>query len=234
MKRIAIKPRSVLDDMFLRALVRDIVRGSFAASLAATAAGCPGDDLTLKPLDEGFSEPTCMDGKWDGLAAIKPSAPFDAAVWRTASAYTPGMDEALVGVPCANAGDMTACNATWDQAGKGDSSIGHEVGIQVSAREYVVVNRGDDVSTVGTRAELLDFLGPIDTPDEAVALARWDGYAMRCDDDLLAGRGEPLHGSNRRRRAAHASRGRGLQPGRRRMHRAQTRRLVLERERWRR
>jgi hypothetical protein len=186
MRRSAFKPRSVLDDMFLRALVRDIVRGSFAASLAATAAGCPSDDLTLKPLDEGFAEPTCMDGKWDGLAAIEPSAPFDAAVWRTASAYTPGMDEALVGVPCANAGDMTACNATWDQAGKGDSSIGHEVGIQVSAREYVVVNRGDDVGTVGTRAELLDFLGPIDTPDEAVALARWDGYAMRCNDRELS------------------------------------------------
>ena len=186
MKRGAFKPRSVLDDIFLRALVRDIVRGSFAASLAATAAGCPSDDLTLKPLDEGFSEPTCMDGQWDGLAAIQPSARFDAAVWRTASAYSPGMDEALVGVPCANAGDMTACDAAWDQAGKGDSSIGHEVGIQVSAWEYVVVNRGDDVSTVGTRAELLDFLGPIDTPDEAVALARWDGYQMRCDDRELS------------------------------------------------
>jgi hypothetical protein len=189
MKRIATRPRSVLDDIFLRALVRDIVPGSLAASLAATVGGCPADKealASLKPLDEGFNEPTCRDGQWDGLAAIEPGEPFDAAVWRTASMFVAGGDESLVGVPCADASDQAACNAAWDQAGKDNPAIGHEVGIQVSAREYVVVNRGEDVSTVGTREELLDFLGSIDTPDEAVALARWDGYAPRCDDRVLS------------------------------------------------
>jgi len=186
MKRTATRCRSVLDDIFLRALVRDIVRGSIAASLAATAAGCPEDPTSLKPLDEGFIEPSCRDGVWNGLAAIEPSEPFNAAVWRTASMYTAGGDVSLVGVPCEDASDAAACNAAWDQAGKDDPTIGHEFGIQTLEREYVVVNRGDDVSTVGTRQELVDFLGSIDTPDEAIALARWDGYALRCGDRTLS------------------------------------------------
>lgn len=171
----------VLDELFMRGLIRNIVSASLAGSVAL-ASGCasdePQEDLT------GFTETSCRDGGFDILSGLEPSEPFDAIAWRAWKGDNPTSlrDRALpYGEPCDGAADEDACNAAWATAihAMPDDAPSCN-GTQSECHSYLVVASNGSPQPVISRAQLIELLGAIDTPDEASVLAMFANYDLEC------------------------------------------------------
>lgn len=78
------------------------------------------------------------------------------------------------GTLCADAGDAGACEASFEAL---TSDTGFGVGCMPGyCFYYLAVNQGDSSFIVTDAAGLVDFFGGIDTPTEAILLARGHGY----------------------------------------------------------
>ncbi len=85
-----------------------------------------------------------------------------------------------VGEVCATATDKPVCetafNALAPDAGFADECF------QLCVDYHVATTRGDDVSAVASLEQLKIFLGPIDTPQEAMLIAFAHKFRLSCDD----------------------------------------------------
>lgn len=123
------------------------------------------DDLDLTRFEQAPNFEQGFD-----LSQLKPAEPFDYIElrWRRLSEGV----LASHGELCAQAIDRAACEA--DFRAMESATPFRAAGDQRSY--YYAVNRGDTNSTAGSRAELLALFGTIDAPEEALSLARADGY----------------------------------------------------------
>jgi hypothetical protein len=80
------------------------------------------------------------------------------------------------GEPCADASDPTACADALEAA----SQVRDACRTNMQCGPFAVANVDDEVSRIEKREELLAWLGPIDTPDDALTVSAWDGKTIQC------------------------------------------------------
>lgn len=184
--------------------LRFVFGSALSAALAVTlaTAGCsssaaPGgtDDAgvygdAISPADAGpdprFDGASCgVKGVVGGLASVTVAKPFDYLELRYVSiAGGTTAEEAMaleaLGVKCANATDSAACLAALER-NQSTSLFPRTVGDRPSAT-YLVHQRGDTVTDITTKAELLAFLGSIDHPAKARLVVEVAGYSALCTD----------------------------------------------------
>ena len=145
------------------------------ASIAAAAIGLVGctNVHAIDPAD--FEGPVCVDGSHQVVNGL-----MTPAAWEYVGAFRPivflggdfeGPDGELIharGEMCASATDRESCEA---EAGRLDFGVRH-----------IVATNGDTVSRFQTHAEVVEFLGSVDTEQEALLVAWHGGYNIECNN----------------------------------------------------
>lgn len=123
-----------------------------------------------------------------GLEKAKPAKPYDylelrytVLTYTADGGYEPASSTttASVGTKCKTATDATACNAAIDAA-VSTKDLFPGPGKQIPSGQYFVVQSGDKVEVLDTKAAVIAFLGTIDTPEEARLVVTLDGYEVLC------------------------------------------------------
>jgi hypothetical protein len=165
-------------------VVRALARWAVLSSAAALQ-GCAADG------DGAMSEPDpwlAANCGSNGIPAVLARIDLDEAV-EYAGIYgrDPGpvittnallMDE--VGRACFHATDMDACVIEVGEAQK----LEPRCTASSPCPPFLLVTRGDEVTRSSDRADMLALLGTIDTPDEALALAMFEGHTLRCAHEI--------------------------------------------------
>lgn len=161
------------------------LRRLFEAAVALTLAGC-----TQRIDPATFAVNVCREGAYRPLANVTPVTPVDFIALR--SQVDPGggflaemgfETVASTGTPCATATDPAACNSALAALRSAEGwrpEVGPR-GRRPPTHRYVVTTRGDTITTIATLDELADFLGPLETEDEAAWFASERGYRLSCD-----------------------------------------------------
>ncbi len=135
------------------------------------------------PIDRSqFTENLCDASGLHALVAIEPDEPVDASVVRTAQQLdleAPNSGELdAFGTLCSGARDREACRRrvleeTFESEFVSDES-------ESPTYLSLVFTRGDEVGGAWRMPQLLDFLGEIDSPGDAMLLATLAGHAPVC------------------------------------------------------
>jgi hypothetical protein len=164
----------------LRRLFTDLT----AATLAAHAVAC-GDDVG-RPIDRSrFSESVC--GPDGSLSGVKPAEAVDylAIRYRTfgpdAGANSTAVSESF-GTPCGGATEPATCTAALDALPVDPVFFNGGAGELGGASYQLVWTRGNEAGVIGTRDELLAFLGTIDSAQDAALVARFvESHSLTCN-----------------------------------------------------
>jgi rubrerythrin len=161
-----------------------IVGGSGAPTPPTTAAG---SGAPTKPPTGGKGSTggkgegaVCKNNAWQPLEGLEPAEPADYVSLLVAlGSASVGMERASTGTACAgsNADCDNALNIAKQTQGLSLTQSCGQVG---PCRTYVVTTADGEVKRYTNREELLEFLGPISTPQEAFLLLEYDGYVVRC------------------------------------------------------
>ena len=81
-----------------------------------------------------------------------------------------------LGVACESAQDTNACRLRVDEL----SVLGDACDGTLSCKPFGVSTEGDDVQRFTERADLLHWLGDVDTEREAIVVAFWEGHHIAC------------------------------------------------------
>jgi hypothetical protein len=140
-----------------------------------------------------FATPDCEEMRWRALSGLNPQASVDYAALRLKDTYEPpaGLPEHLnprteldaQGTACATASDASACESAMAQAIAGVELHQQCGGPPLACQHFLLTTAGDHVE-VTSPEELVQFLGPIDTPQEAllrVFQGTFMGYSITCD-----------------------------------------------------
>jgi hypothetical protein len=152
------------------------------AALATHAMGCVDDSISRS----GFTEISCAPAILLAEAAFRSEADY-LAIRRIAllsdlsvDASQAPMSEGATGVPCAGAPDQTACQAAlaalpltpgFGNTGWADTPFSHR---------QLVWTRGAETGVISSEAELLEFLGTLETPEQAALFANFTGAQLTC------------------------------------------------------
>jgi hypothetical protein len=156
--------------------------GAGAAGMGGAAAAGSGAPMAMEV------RPTCPTGQVQFMRGLTPAEPFDYAAWRTrfgAGPSTTGVpDVQAEGMACANATDKTKCVQALAATEEGLMATDNcgQIG---ACRHYIVTSQGDTVKRYATRAELLSFLGPIDSAQDAMLVVHYDGFLLDCMRTLV-------------------------------------------------
>ncbi len=188
-----------------------LVATSVACSLATTVpdgftAACEGSALRLaeglRPEAEvdfiGFRvESTTLAAAGTGAPAQDPATPSVPSGPAPVALWSARFTDDVRGVPCARAADRALCEKrVADLRLMASQCDGFAVVPKVrapNARDigacslsYLVYTRGDEVGAVSTAEAARALLGAIDTPQEAMFLARLGGESFVCSGDAPA------------------------------------------------
>ncbi|EYF02936.1 putative lipoprotein [Chondromyces apiculatus DSM 436] len=119
----------------------------------------------------------------EGVAELAPAEAWEYISLRRAAddaGGAGGEEVASSGVPCATATDVEACEQAVQEA---SATNGFQLGecTEICDRFMLVLNRGDEVSVLSSVDAVKAWLAPVDTPSEAVMVAKMDGYSVSCD-----------------------------------------------------
>ncbi|WP_437955056.1 ferritin-like domain-containing protein [Sorangium sp. So ce119] len=146
--------------------------------------------LSLAPLvgacgidTDGFTTVACGSaGDTPYLAGVEPGDPADYIELRELLAPTGTGTRTLesVGVKCAGATDRPACE---EKIAAAASSRGFSLGECIGScpSHVLIVSTRDEVLVLDTRDEVRAWLGPVNTPADAVLAASLEDYSVRCD-----------------------------------------------------
>lgn len=169
-------------------------RAVLGISILTFAGACSPQSSDPPPpaLDEGMTD-ACVGDAVPLIAGFQPAAPVDFLAFRVERmlALPPSVDAASDGwtatieqprgEPCTTATDRAACRARLDGLRLATSCGAF---IQGTCEDrYLVFTRGDEVGTV-ERNDVVRFLFPIDTPEEAFYVASLGGLHYSCSNDL--------------------------------------------------
>ncbi|HMI89860.1 MAG TPA: hypothetical protein VK509_00790 [Polyangiales bacterium] len=124
----------------------------------------------------------CEGGPPQLFTGLTPAQPFDAAEYRVQamSSLEPQIWFGQ-GVLCASASDVTACQSEIARAADEPNLLfATALPMFGTIAQYVLTTRGDEVRKYQSRAELLQFLGPIDSPEDALLLLYYDHLPVPC------------------------------------------------------
>ena len=155
----------------LRQAFRRALQLSLAAPLAL--AGC-GPDTT------GYAKAECDSGQLS-VRGLQPSVIPDVVELRLVSAQRNSGKPVTIstdGNACATATAPATCQADFSalspMSGFASSCL------QICVDYHLATTRGDQVKAIASLEELKAFLGPIDTPQEALFIAFANGYDISC------------------------------------------------------
>lgn len=152
--------------------------------------GAVGGCDTAGPIDGSqFTENLCDYDGFHALMAIEPDEPVDASVVRTATQLDLEAPDSGVldefGTLCSGASDRDQCKRNiYDQTFESDFVLG---GSGSPTYLSLVFTRGDEVGGAWHMPQLLDFLGEIDSPGDALLLAKLAGHKPLCSDENEVG-----------------------------------------------
>ena len=129
---------------------------------------------------EAFSEIPCGPGGAPELAKIRASRGFDFLELRSALQGRAPSDHSMTtstGQPCVGMTDA-GCRKTLASLVVESGFV--ESCVQLCSYQYLVGTEGTEVFQIASRAELEQFLGPIDTLAEAQLIARAHDYTSEC------------------------------------------------------
>ncbi len=161
----------------LRPLFTRTLRATLASPLLL--AGCDGEgteNLT------GYAAPACEDHQL-AVTGLSPARAVDFVQLRGVLEYGapdvgPQQKVSSTGTACASASDPAAC-ASALEALTVRSGFGRSCS-DICMSYYLATTQGDEVQAHDSLAALKTFLGPIDTPQEAVLLALANEYRVSC------------------------------------------------------
>lgn len=152
--------------------------GASGARAAAAGTGAPtkGGSRAVPVTVECSNSPAQL------FAGLTPAEPFDAAEFLIQAATTIGPQHAFgQGVLCAKAADVMACQkAVVDATDQTKLPYADYLPMYGMVTRYVVTSYGDEVEKYQSREELLQFLGPIDSPQDALLLLYYDHRTILC------------------------------------------------------
>lgn len=108
------------------------------------------------------------------LQGIAPTVVPDYAVLRMVDARGAVTTKADIGARCRGVTNAETCKLQLDEA-RAIAAPG------ALSSYFLLVQRADSIEVVDTLRELLAFLGPIDTPQEAALVVAGQGYRAQCD-----------------------------------------------------
>ncbi len=166
--------------MRFRNLFDAIVMGAIATSTSCRVSSIR---------EDGFQLLRCPS-KRVLLEGLRPAVPVDGIELRAVDPRT-GASTLLetVGRPCASAQDVDACRKALSETKLPPNRwrIGTTDCAMTGCMNVLVVSRGDVRTVIDGRGALVEFLGPIDTPEEAVLLAQTYDYQIGCATDGNSG-----------------------------------------------
>ena len=125
---------------------------------------------------------TCKDWAPQLFIGLTPAQPFDAAEFRVqAMSSSEPQIWFTQGVLCDTAIDRTACQSDVAEAADEPNLLWNSARPMFGTiAQYVLTTRGDEVRKYQSRAELLQFLGPIDSPEDVLLLLYYDQVPVPC------------------------------------------------------
>lgn len=159
-------------DSRFRELLRTTLQQAMAPTLALSLLAC--GDTTAPKTAIVFQKQQCVQGIWNPTTDLQVSPSTDYVAYFDSKDGPPLSS----GTPCAMATAKDACLAMV---------IGAESRTDIECSpggcpRFVVATRGNEVVTIRTAAELLSFLGTIETPKQAAFLSHMSGYGIGCED----------------------------------------------------
>ncbi len=148
-----------------------------ATSIAAAAIGLSGCTSVHGVDPTGFDGPVCVEGVHQVVNGL-----MTPSEWDYVGAFQPiefrggDVDGSIVharGELCGAAVEREACETEANRGG--------------FSERLIVVTRGDTVERFQTHAEVMEFLGEVDTAQEALLVAWHSGYNMGCGDVARGG-----------------------------------------------
>lgn len=187
--------RSIPLAPYLRRLARASVVASALASAACAGSSTdvdeqPVGDAGVEPPDSGPTDsqvevPTELAAWIEEAELIRPQC--DGRNWRA----TEGLDPAFTGYDylAVSACELFACFTAESGTPCVTDDDSTECQEQVANALYdtpkVITTLGTEVVTYEGKEGLMDFLGDVNTPQEALLVALFDWYSVRCDDPNL-------------------------------------------------
>lgn len=157
-----------------------------AAGLFFTACEPPGPpDTTL------FESPDCTETNNLGLDGIRPAVPVDAILLRQRNLSGPPLTLSSSGSECATATDISACETALATV---STSPGFHPCVKSSCGRSIATTTRDAVKSYTDSKSLTAFLGPIDTPMDAVLFVYAQGYNISCTDKSVGSVRAALNG----------------------------------------
>lgn len=186
-----------------------VVTAFTACSSGSSASTDPadGDDGGANPgVPPGMTAVSCTNGGFSFTKGITPATPVDFVGYRVettkprfedggfVAVWSATLGQDVSGTVCKSAADVPACEAAFAQF----RQIGNECdGVPIVLQEapskaaapkqegdcslgYLVVTRGTDFQRIDSIDKLRELLGTIDTPEEALLLARESGEILSC------------------------------------------------------
>lgn len=132
---------------------------------------CTGDEMT------GFG--------WEPLEGLDPAESYDYLTWRTRVSTSPGIpiEVATQGTVCANASGSN-CRTEVDLLIADESfPLTQTCQTYGPCQDFVITTRGDDIKRYLNREQIIEFLGDINTPQEALLVLYYDDFLIRCGFD---------------------------------------------------
>jgi hypothetical protein len=120
------------------------------------------------------------------FTGLTPAQPFDAAEYRVqAMSLLEPQIWFTQGVLCDTAGDRAACEAEVGRAADESNLLwNNALPMYGTIAQYVLTTRGAEVRKYQSRAELLQFLGPIDSPEDVLLLLFYDHLHVPCAEPM--------------------------------------------------
>ena len=176
------------------AVVRALARWAVLSSVASSAhAGCATAATAAEPAraeprhSTAWQRVNCPEGAYEpeALARVRLAQARDYVAIFGQSQATPvrsynSYEIDAAGFPCAGAGDAERCSAQLERAKQVDASCEQDQ----RCPNFLVAIASDRVERSSDRKDLLALLGAIDDVHEAMALAMFDGFAIRCAGTL--------------------------------------------------
>lgn len=159
----------------LRALFERALKVSLSCPLILSGCGPVAVDA------RAFDRPECSNGVLS-IGGLSPTKPVDYTELRVQSPRIDDQPRALnsSGTRCATASDKAACEAAIGALVTQSGFL--EACFQICSRYSLVTSSADTITPIDSQAALKAFLGPIDTPQEALLIAFAEGYSISCQD----------------------------------------------------
>jgi hypothetical protein len=174
----------------LESTIQRIVQCWLASPLLIGAGGCmqARDPEPMSPVLAGspasaqtpFAPAHCGERGWDPMPYVRASRTFDYQLLVYGNSNALGRSQH--GTPCSTATDPSACQALVnDVPTPADCTVASPCSLF-----SITTTLGDDVQHRMSRDELLEFLGPIDSPEDALLIVAFYGYKPGpCGTDMI-------------------------------------------------